>query len=139
VNNGPCEAETASRGRFFFRGARSEETAVAERLLTGESMAKSTKPLFSCGHPRTEKGKHKCPKCRAAGQGEKRARHVSLEIYSAKRAAAALARIDEVVRCARNRREIAARLGVSRQRVHQLLRWRETQLSAVPRKTAAKV
>jgi hypothetical protein len=105
-------------------------------------------PRYSCGHLRTEKGKHACPTClaarRALAQERYRAKarvkhHVEAGqpkevapsgrpqvVVSAERKAAAIARIQAAIDGTSNWQEIAARLrGVSRQRVFQLLRWLE--------------
>ena len=92
-------------------------------------MAETPHRIYSCGHPRTEKGKHTCAACRALRQAA-RAAHQPQKVISARRRKAALLRIEEALHSARNRREMAARLGVSRQRVHSLLKWREKQLAA---------
>ena len=80
-------------------------------------------PRYSCGHLRTEKGKHRCPKCRAdaAKNGSR-----PMSAVAAERRAAAIARITAAIDGTSDWKVIAARLGgVSRQRVFQLLRWLE--------------
>ena len=107
-------------------------------------------PRYSCGHLRTEKGKHACPACLAARRVaalekyrvKARARHHikpgqtkeaaplgrPQAIVSAERKAAAIARIKAAIDGTHDWKVIAARLGgVSRQRVFQLLRWLELQ------------
>lgn len=89
---------------------------------------------YSCGHPRIEKYKHVCPACRAqraaASKAEYRAQHVSQRAISEQRKKAALARIDTLLSLAKNLTlsQIGRQLGISKQRVHQLLRWRDKQL-----------
>ncbi len=88
-------------------------------------------PRYSCGHLRTEKGKHACPECLAARRAiaaEKyraraRAKHNPQAVVSAERRAAAIARIKAAIEGTHDWKVIAARLGgVSRQRVFQLLK-----------------
>jgi len=105
---------------------------------------------YSCGHQRTEKGKHACPACLAARRavaaeryrGKARAKYQARPrkpkepastrrpqaIISAERRAATIARIEAAIDGANNWQEIAARLGgVTRQRVFQVLRWLDEQ------------
>lgn len=102
-------------------------------------------PRYSCGHPRTEKGKHACPECLAARRAiaaekyraKARAKHNGKPgqakeaapagrpqaVVSAERRAAAITRIKAAIDGTHDWKVIAARLGgVSRQRVFQLLK-----------------
>ncbi len=102
-------------------------------------------PRYSCGHPRTEKGKHACPECLAARRAiaaenyraKARAKHNGKPgrakeaapagrpqaVVSAERRAAAIARIKAAIEGTHDWKVTAARLGgVSRQRVFQLLK-----------------
>lgn len=86
---------------------------------------------YFCGHLRTVKGKHVCPACLAQRRAAKH-QHVPMAIVAAKRRQAATARIQVVLEGLRqglSLAEIGAKLGVSRQRVFQLLRWWEQQAS----------
>ena len=106
-------------------------------------------PRYSCGHLRTEKGKHACPECLAARRAiaaEKyrararakynakpgRAKEAApagrpQAVVSAERRAAAIARIKAAIEGTHDWKVIAARLGgVSRQRVFQLLKLLDT-------------
>jgi hypothetical protein len=85
-------------------------------------------PRYSCGHLRTQKGKHACPACLAARRAIAAEKYRPQAIVSAERKAAAIARIKAAIDGASDWHVIAARLGgVSRQRVFQLLKWLERQ------------
>ena len=85
---------------------------------------------YSCGHRRTKKGKHACPKCRAKREAVYRRKHVPQAVASEKRRKASLARIEKALKDTEGMSlsDIGAKLGVTRQRIFQLLRWREKQL-----------
>ena len=70
------------------------------------------------------------PNARPPGKAEYRAQHVSQRAISEQRKKAALARIDTLLSLAKNLTlsQIGRQLGISKQRVHQLLRWRDKQL-----------
>ncbi len=93
---------------------------------------------YSCGHLRTEKGKHLCPECRLEREEQRRSRskkdagakvpvHRPRKVVSVERKAAALERIGKAIDGAKSRKEIADRLGknLSRQRIAQMIRFWE--------------
>ena len=135
---------------YRWPGGSGQPSAPRPRYGQGMSDAATiSPPRYSCGHLRTEKGKHACPECLAAR------RAIAAEKYRARagpsttpspagqrklprpagrkrsfpptRRAAAIARIKAAIEGTHDWKVIAARLGgVSRQRVFQLLKLLDT-------------
>ena len=77
-------------------------------------------PTHSCGHPRVQKGKHLCPDCWSKRRVSKRPRSVA-------RRERALARIMRIFieNESLTTEQIATKLGVSTQRVLEMVVWLE--------------